>query len=112
MIRSIKESKMKPYTKSQVSFGQQPQNTSARAPGSNGPQPPAPQSISSQAGRVVVQSNPGEPSAIAETQVHAKSRQVETRPAHSDREMRGKRGDGTLVLEAGAANAACVDNAS
>jgi hypothetical protein len=100
---------MKPYTRDQVSFGQQPRNTSPPAPGSNGPSPMAPSDISSQAGRVVVQSNPGEPSAVAETQVHAKSAQVPNHPAHRSRADRGSRGDGALVLEAGAANAACTD---
>src|SRR5260221_4030057 len=99
------------FTKQATSFGQNVPNTSARAPGSNGPQPPAPQSISSQAGRVVVQSNPGEPSAVAETQVHAKSAQVETHPAHTNRKDRGSRADGKLVLEAGAVNAAGTDRA-
>src|ERR1700730_4161776 len=98
---------MKPYTRDRVSFGQQPRNTSMPARGANGPSPLAPSDISSQAGRVVVQSNPGEPSAIAETQVHAKSVPVPNHPAHGDRPMRGSRGDGTVVLEAGAANAAC-----
>src|SRR5258708_2575952 len=106
----MRSKKMK-YTKNQVSFGQNVPNTSARAPGASGPQPPAPSSISAQAGRVVVQSNPGEPSAIAETQVHSKSAQVETHPSHRSRKDRGSKSNGGLVLEAGAALARCTDYA-
>jgi hypothetical protein len=58
-----------------------------------------------------VKSNSGEPSAVAATQVHAKSAPAPNHPSHKNREQRGKRSDGQVVLEAGAANAACVDSA-
>ena len=94
------------FNRQNFSFPTPPRNTSAPAPGANGPSPMAPQAIMSQAGRVVVQSNPGEPSAVAETQVHPKSKQVATHPAHA---KRGRVADGSLVLEAGAVAGACAE---
>jgi hypothetical protein len=101
------------YHKSQVSFGQNVRantpNLSARAPGSNGPGPvPAPSAEVSD-GRVKVQPNPGDPdfeAAILKKQNHPKSKQVPTHPAHRDRPLRGTKGDGNAVLEAGAVAAA------
>jgi hypothetical protein len=91
-------------------------NTSAPAPGSNGPAPAMAQGALVQAGRLTVQANPGDPNFPADIvarQQHPKSKQVETHPAHRSRNRanRSKRSNGALVLEAGAANAKCVDSA-
>jgi hypothetical protein len=105
---------MKPYTRDRVSFGQQPpRNTSAPAPGSNGPAPLPAASAAVADGRVRVVASPGDPnfpSEIVARQTHPKSAPVPNHPAHRSRAMRGKRGDGQVVLEQGAANASCVDH--
>jgi hypothetical protein len=110
MIRWLEEGiqKMK-FTKQTTSFGQNAPNTSARAPGSNGPGPIPAQGALVQAGITKVVANPGDPNfsdeLAAKQRTHSKSNQVPTHPAHCDRPQRGSRGDGKLVLEAGAAAA-------
>ena len=95
-------------TRQNVSFGQNAvngPNLSARAPGSNGPAPlPAPSAAVAD-GRVKVITSPGDPnfpSDIVKAQMHPKSKQVPTHPAHSDRPLRGSKADANVVLEAGA----------
>jgi hypothetical protein len=93
------------FKRSNMSFGQNAPNTSARAPGSNGPGPlPAPSAAVAD-GRVKVITSPGDPnfpSDIVKAQMHPKSKQVPTHPAHSDRPLRGSKADANVVLEAGA----------
>jgi hypothetical protein len=100
------------FTRNAVSFGQNARNTSAPAPGANGPGPLPAASAAVQDGRVAVQTSPGDPNFGAEMtakQQHPKSKQVPTHPAHNDRAMRGARSDGSVVLEAGAAAGSCND---
>jgi|SRR6185437_15356464 hypothetical protein len=86
------------------------QNTSARAPGSNGPASLPSGGSGPQAGVTEVVANPGDPEFSAQqnlTGQHPKSRQVPTHSAHANNTdpYRGTIADGQDVLDAGEAAA-------